>query len=123
MDLDEALELIEQILLSRQLSSTERFVLRQSWHGRTYDEMARDCGYGSVYIKEIGSQLWHSLSQSLGERVTKKICIWSSAIISRTDRVEHPFDRSRTLQARRLRLIAQVFLPQQKLTFRVVQCH
>lgn len=72
MDVDQALGVIEQILLHRQLSPTERFVLRQSWYGKKYEEMAQGCGYGSVYIKEIGSKLWHDLSQVLGERVTKK---------------------------------------------------
>lgn len=72
MDFDEALEVIEQILLPRPLNSIEKFVLRQSWHGQTYSQMAETCGYGSVYIKEIGSQLWHDLSEVLGGRVTKK---------------------------------------------------
>jgi len=72
IDVDEALEIIEQVLLSRQLSPTERFVLRQSWDRRKYDEMAQESSYGSVYIKELGSKLWHDLSKVLGERVTKK---------------------------------------------------
>ena len=72
MDVDQALAVIERTLLSRQLNPTERFVLRQSWDGKTYDEMAQGCNYGSVYIKEIGSQLWHDLSEVMGERVTKK---------------------------------------------------
>ena len=72
MDVDKALGVIEQVLLPKQLSPTEQFVLRQSWYGRKYEEMAQECGYGSVYIKEIGSKLWHDLSQVLGKRVTKK---------------------------------------------------
>jgi len=72
INVDEALEIIEQVLLSRQLRPTERFVLRQSWDARKYDEMAQESNYGSVYIKEIGSKLWHDLSGALGERVTKK---------------------------------------------------
>ena len=72
MDVDQALAVIEQTLLSRRLNPTEQFVLRQSWDGKTYDEMAQSCNYGSVYIKEIGSQLWHDLSEVMGERVTKK---------------------------------------------------
>lgn len=72
MSVDEALEIVEQILPSRPLNSIERFILCQSWHGKTYNEMAKACNYGSVYIKEIGSQLWHDLSKVLGKRVTKK---------------------------------------------------
>lgn len=72
MNVDEALEAVETVLLSRKLSPVERLVLRQSWFGQTYGEMAQDSAYGIPHIKEIGSRLWHELSQALGERVTKK---------------------------------------------------
>ncbi len=72
MNVDEVLEAVEQVLLSKQLSPIERFVLRQSWLGYGYSEMAKDCAYGIPHLKEIGSQLWHDLSEVLGERVTKK---------------------------------------------------
>ncbi|OLP19875.1 hypothetical protein BST81_03270 [Leptolyngbya sp. 'hensonii'] len=71
-NLDESLEVVERLLLPRQLGPIERFVLRQSWLGQTYSEMARGSGYGSGYIKEIGSQLWQQLSDAFGQRVTKK---------------------------------------------------
>ncbi|WP_313931892.1 AAA-like domain-containing protein [Nostoc paludosum] len=47
-------------------------MLYQSWLGKTYDEMAEGTGYGSNYIKQIGSQLWQDLSEATGERITKK---------------------------------------------------
>nr|MDZ8036972.1 AAA-like domain-containing protein [Nostoc sp. CreGUA01] len=47
-------------------------MLYQSWLGKTYDEMAEGTGYGSNYIKQVGSQLWQDLSQASGERITKK---------------------------------------------------
>jgi AAA-like domain len=72
MNIDKALETVEQIILSRELSPIERLILRQSWVGKTYTEMSEDCGYGSTYIKEVGSQLWNDLSKALGSRVTKK---------------------------------------------------
>ncbi len=72
MTLDEILEAVEQILSPKQLGAIERFVLSQSWKGQTYSEMAKEVGYGSEYIKEIGYHLWQSLSEALGERVTKK---------------------------------------------------
>ncbi len=72
MNIDQALETVEQVLLSRSLSPIERLILRQSWVGRTYTQMSEDSGYGSTYIKEIGSQLWTDLSTALGARVTKK---------------------------------------------------
>ncbi|MDF5715561.1 MAG: AAA-like domain-containing protein [Rhizonema sp. NSF051] len=72
MNLDEVLEAIEQILPDKQFSCVERLVFRQSWLGMSYNEMAEGSGYGSNYIKEIGSQLWQDLSEVLGKRVTKK---------------------------------------------------
>ncbi|HAJ61397.1 MAG TPA: hypothetical protein DCP31_20845 [Cyanobacteria bacterium UBA8543] len=72
MNVDEVLEAVEQVLLSKQLSPIERFVLRQSWLGYGYSKMAQDCAYGIPHLKEVGSQLWHDLSEALGEKVTKK---------------------------------------------------
>lgn len=86
MNVDEVLETVEQSLLSRQLSSLERFILCQSWLGRGYSEMAADCAYSIAHIKDIGSQLWQALSKTLGERVTKKnlFLILKQYLLSRT---------------------------------------
>jgi hypothetical protein len=69
---EQLLEALGQILQDKPLGSIQRFVLHQSWLGKTYSEMAKGSGYGSDYIKEVGSQLWQDLSEALGERVTKK---------------------------------------------------
>nr|WP_311774786.1 AAA-like domain-containing protein [Nostoc sp. 2RC] len=70
--MEELLDAVEKILQNRPLDSIQWFVLYQSWLGKTYDEMAQGTGYGSNYIKQIGSQLWQDLSQAAGERITKK---------------------------------------------------
>lgn len=70
--MEELLEAVGQILEDKPLGSIQRFVLHQSWLGKTYGEMAQGSGYGSDYIKEVGSQLWQDLSEALGQRVTKK---------------------------------------------------
>lgn len=82
----EVLNTVEQSLLSRQLSSLERFILCQSWLGRGYREMAPDCAYSIAHIKDIGSQLWQALSKALGERVTKKnlFLVLKQYLLSRT---------------------------------------
>lgn len=72
MNIDRVLEALEQLLPPRRLGPIEQLVLRQSWLGQTYSEMAQSSGYGTNYIKEIGSQLWQDLSTALGQRVTKK---------------------------------------------------
>nr|WP_313934937.1 AAA-like domain-containing protein [Nostoc sp. FACHB-857] len=70
--MEELLDAVERILQNRPLDSIQWFVLYQSWLGKTYDEMAEGTGYGSNYIKQIGSQLWQDLSEATGERITKK---------------------------------------------------
>ncbi|WP_318781240.1 AAA-like domain-containing protein [Amazonocrinis nigriterrae] len=70
--MEQLLEAVEKILQDRPFGYIQRFVLHQSWLGKTYGEMANGSGYRSEYIKEVGSQLWHDLSEVLGQRVTKK---------------------------------------------------
>ncbi|WP_318780330.1 AAA-like domain-containing protein [Atlanticothrix silvestris] len=65
-------EAVEKILQDKSLGYIQRFVLHQSWLGKTYSEMAEESSYGSDYLKEIGSQLWQDLSKMLGQRITKK---------------------------------------------------
>lgn len=72
MNAKQALDVVEKILLKRQLSSLEQLILTQSWQGLGYHDMAQNSGYGSNYFKEVGSGLWHCLSQEVGKRVTKK---------------------------------------------------
>ena len=71
-DIERWVNSIEQVLLARPLEPVERFVLYQSCLGKKYTEMAEESGYGSHYMKEVGSHLWQDLSQVLGQRVTKK---------------------------------------------------
>nr|WP_265238992.1 hypothetical protein [Lyngbya sp. CCAP 1446/10] len=80
------MDTVEQGLLSRQLSSLERFILSQSWLGRSYNEMAPDCAYSIAHIKNIGSQLWQALSKAIEERVTKKnlLLVLKQYLLSRT---------------------------------------
>ncbi|MDC0832972.1 AAA-like domain-containing protein [Geitlerinema sp. CS-897] len=72
MNLNPLLNAIEHQVLSRSLTPIERFVFTQSWDGRTYNDIARVSGYDSVYVKQIGSQLWQDLSDGLSTKVTKK---------------------------------------------------
>ncbi len=72
MNADEALEIVESRVLSRQLSPIERLIFCQSWEGKGYVEMVEGSGYNSNYFKEVGSRLWHSLSEIMGQKVSKK---------------------------------------------------
>jgi hypothetical protein len=71
MDSENALELVERVLF-RQLTPIEQLILRQSWTGKSYEEMANNTNYSSNYLKVIGFDLWNHISNVLGQRVTKK---------------------------------------------------
>lgn len=72
MDKQAALTLIQDILAPRKLSSLEEIVICYSWDGKRYREMALSLGYEEGYLKDTGSRLWQSLSDSLGYPVSKK---------------------------------------------------
>lgn len=63
---------IVQTVLGRRLSYIEEAVLVQTWSGKLYREIAQAVGYELSYVKDVGAQLWNSLSQVLGKEVSKK---------------------------------------------------
>ncbi|MBE9228744.1 NACHT domain-containing protein [Phormidium sp. LEGE 05292] len=71
MTIEEALVVVDSILKPGYLNHVQELVLRQSWEGKTYPEMAASSAYDAEYIKNIGYHLWQSLSDKLGEKVTK----------------------------------------------------
>lgn len=72
MTVDEALMVIEELLQPKRLNDLQQLVFCRSWSGQSYAEIAEELGYDVGYIKDVGSQLWHSLSEALGEKVSKK---------------------------------------------------
>ncbi len=71
MTVEEAIALVEQLLKRGHLTKVQNIVLCQSWAGQTYFDMAIEFDYNPGHIKDVGSELWRSLSQALGEKVTK----------------------------------------------------
>jgi hypothetical protein len=88
-------------------------VLYQSWLGKTYDEMAQGTGYGSNYIKQIGSQLWQDLSQAAGERITKKNLhlVLSKYLQGITEQQNQPQEQQPDTKFRFTRLYPNFFSP------------
>ena len=72
----DALTLVDTLLHSanpeQRLTDIQSVVLLETWAGRSYREIAEQLGYQHDYIKQVGSQLWQSLSQTLGEPVSKR---------------------------------------------------
>ncbi len=49
----------------------QELVFRESWEGKTYQEIGWSTGYDNDYIRLVGFQLWQALSDAFGEKVTK----------------------------------------------------
>jgi hypothetical protein len=71
MTIDEALLFLDSVLKQEHLNDIHILVLRQTWEGRSYPEIAKSAGYDAEYIKFVGFQLWQVLSRVFGEKVTK----------------------------------------------------
>lgn len=71
MNVEEALIVLDNILAPQRLSKVQELVFRQCFLGRTYQEIAESLGYDYDYIRVTGYRLWQTISDSLGERVTK----------------------------------------------------
>ena len=57
----------------KHLSDIEMIVLKGSWEGGTYEEMAQQAGYTADYLnKDVGNKLWKKLTEILEEKVSKK---------------------------------------------------
>ncbi|MFB2923100.1 NB-ARC domain-containing protein [Aerosakkonema funiforme] len=71
MTIDEALLFLDSVLKQEHLNDVHILVLRQTWEGRSYPQIAKSAGYDAEYIKFVGFQLWQVLSRVFGEKVTK----------------------------------------------------
>lgn len=72
IEIQEALDIVKQLLTPRPLSYIEELVFSYTWSGKLYREMALETQYEEGYLKDMGSHLWHLLSERLGCQVTKK---------------------------------------------------
>ncbi|MEB3213736.1 MAG: NB-ARC domain-containing protein [Leptolyngbyaceae bacterium] len=76
-DADYALNWIDSLVLDKtghRLSDLQRVILQQVWQGRKYFDIAVDYGCTEGHAKDVGAQLWKSLSEILGEKITKQNC-------------------------------------------------
>ena len=68
---EEAIYLIDSIIQPERLNSVQELVFTECWRGKTYQEIANESGYDPDYIRVVGSRLWQTLSDRLGEKITK----------------------------------------------------
>ena len=76
MDLEEAIQVAEAAVYQieqRYLSDAEIEILRGSWMGQTYGEIAENSRYEANYLKgDVGHKFWKLLSEALSETVSKR---------------------------------------------------
>lgn len=76
MNFEEARKVVEAAIQEhehRHLNDVELSILRGSWEGLTYDEMAQNSPYEANYLKgDAGYRFWKLLSEVLGESVSKR---------------------------------------------------
>ncbi|RMF20690.1 MAG: DUF1822 family protein [Cyanobacteria bacterium J083] len=75
MEVDTALKLVDNAVfnkLGRHLSGPEETILRGTWEGMTYEQMAENSQYSLNYLmRDIGPKFWRILSVALAENITK----------------------------------------------------
>ncbi|MBW4569584.1 MAG: NACHT domain-containing protein [Tolypothrix carrinoi HA7290-LM1] len=76
MDLETALKIVDAAVVvqtKRHLKDIEVTILRGSWQGQKYEEIAQTYGYTTEYLQhDVGPKLWQMLSEAIGEKVSKK---------------------------------------------------
>ena len=55
----------------KHLNDLQEKILRGTWQHEDYNEIAKDVNLSEARVREVGMELWQSLSQELGEKVTK----------------------------------------------------
>jgi WD40 repeat protein len=80
MEAEQAISIIETILAPKSLNPVQIQIVRGVIAGNSYQQIilatkadanVREGGYQLSYIRETGAQLWQSLGQRLGQKVTK----------------------------------------------------
>lgn len=72
MTSEEALTLLNELIEGQKLKDIHGLVFCYSWQGLTYPEIAKQIGYDTSYVRNIGQELWSQLSRAFDEQVTKK---------------------------------------------------
>ena len=70
----EAIRIIDRLLEQNQrgtLKTLQGAIVSQVWKGDSYREIGRELGYEPEYIKQAAAQLWRTLSEIVGEKVSK----------------------------------------------------
>jgi hypothetical protein len=75
MNLDELLKFVDEYTHTKTgnwLKDIDLLIIRGSYEGKNYSEIAEDSNYTDSYLKQdVGPKLWNLLSEAFGEKVSK----------------------------------------------------
>ena len=75
MEFEDAFKVIDNAIVSqagRHLSAPEVTLLKGTWQGMTYEQMADNSQYSLNYLmRDVGPKFWRLLSSALGKEVSK----------------------------------------------------
>jgi len=74
MNLKEVVKLADDMVFAKtgkHLNDLQEKILRGTWQNEDYNEIAKDVNLSEARVREVGMELWQSLSQELGEKVSK----------------------------------------------------
>src|SRR6476661_7220592 len=74
MNLKEVIKLADDLVFARtgkHLNDLQEKILHGTWEDEDYKEIAKAVNRSEDRVREVGMELWQTLSQELGKRVTK----------------------------------------------------
>jgi NB-ARC domain len=74
MNLKEVVKLADDLVFAKtgkHLNDLQEKILRGTWQHEDYNEIAKDVKLSEARVREVGMELWQTLSQEFGEKVTK----------------------------------------------------
>ncbi len=74
MDVNEFLRFADELIFDstgKHLDDRQKAILRGTWQRQKYSAIAQQCNCTESYIQHVGSRLWRTISNMLGEEVKK----------------------------------------------------
>ncbi|HHP7232464.1 MAG TPA: hypothetical protein ACFCUY_16590, partial [Xenococcaceae cyanobacterium] len=68
---DQVIQLIDHQINPSYLNKIQEIILKETWQGKTYVEIAKEYNYESEYIKSAGCELWKLISQAFNQQINK----------------------------------------------------
>ncbi|HEY9852040.1 MAG TPA: NB-ARC domain-containing protein [Leptolyngbyaceae cyanobacterium] len=80
MTITEVLQFVDRIVekqTGKHLDDLEKDVIQGVWQGKTYNQIADECGYDKNYVGDVSRQLFKTLSEQLNENINKSNFGWA----------------------------------------------